>query len=79
VREAVELKKEAFQVWLSQGSPEAVDRYQVAINAAINAAELVVAEAKTKVWEEFGKGLSVGLRDVLIVIRQLRKRKLGPS
>jgi len=46
----VKLKKEAFQAWLSQASPEAADRYR----AAKMAVALVVAEAKSWVWEEFG-------------------------
>ena len=51
VREAVKLIKEAFRARLSQGSPEAADRYRVAKRAAA----LMVAETKTLVWEEFGE------------------------
>ena len=42
---------EAFQVWLLRGSPEAADRYRVAQRAAA----LVLAEATTGTWEEFGE------------------------
>lgn len=31
--EVIKLKKEAFQAWLDQGSPEMTDRYQLAIRA----------------------------------------------
>ena len=49
MREAIKLTKESFQAWLSRESPEAADRYRVAKRDA----GLVVAEAKTQVWEEF--------------------------
>jgi len=51
LREVVKLKKEAFWAWLSQGSNEAADSYQVAKKAAA----FMVAEVKTQVWEEFGE------------------------
>jgi len=47
VREAVNLK-EAFRAWLAQGSPEAADRYRQTRRAAA----AVVADAKTRAWEE---------------------------
>ena len=53
VREAVKLKKDAFHPWLCQGSPEAADRHQVAKSAAA----LVVAEANTWAWYEFGQAM----------------------
>ena len=52
VMEAIRLR-EAFRAWLSQGSPEAAGRYRVAKRAAA----LVVAKAKTQVWEEFGENM----------------------
>ncbi len=56
------LKKEVFWTWLTQGPPEAADRYQKARRAAAS----VVAGAKTQVWEEFGQ-----------IIRPLRRGKQG--
>ncbi len=53
VKEAVKMKKEAFWVWLAQGSSEAADRYQEARRAAAS----VVAEARTRVWEEFREAM----------------------
>ena len=49
VKGAIKQKKEAFQAWLSRGSPEGADRYQ----GAQRAAALEPAEAKTQTWEEF--------------------------
>ncbi|KAK9542006.1 hypothetical protein VZT92_002010 [Zoarces viviparus] len=53
VREAVKLKKENFKAWLAQGSPEAAERYRQARRAAA----AVVADAKTRAWEEFGEAM----------------------
>jgi len=49
VREALKQKKEAFWAWLSQGSHEAADRHRMAKRSVV----YVVAEAKTRAWEEF--------------------------
>lgn len=79
VREAVKLKKEAFRAWLARGSPEAADRYRVARRAAASA----VAEAKTRVWEEFGEAMEkdfrLASRKFWQTIRRLRKGKQGLS
>jgi len=53
VKEAVKLKKEAFRAWLAQGSPETADGYREARRVAASA----VAEAKTRMWEEFGEAM----------------------
>jgi len=53
VKEAVRLKKEAFRACLAQGSPEAADAYREAKRTAASA----IAEAKTRVWEEFGEAM----------------------
>ncbi|KAK3525229.1 hypothetical protein QTP86_024952 [Hemibagrus guttatus] len=53
VRDAVKLKKESYQAWLAQGTPEAAEAYRQAKQTTA----LVVSEAKTRVWEEF-EGLS---------------------
>jgi len=45
--------KEVFRAWLAQGSPETPDGYWEARRAAASA----VAEAKTRVWEEFGEAM----------------------
>jgi len=52
VKEAIRLKKETFRAWLAQGSPETAD---------------AVAEAKTRVWYEFGEDMEkdFGLKEVL--------------
>ena len=77
MRGAVKLKKDAFQAWLSRGSPEAVDRYRAAKSAA------VAAETKTQVWEEFGETMDKDFRWASRVfwqtIQWLRKGKQGPS
>ncbi|GAA6099377.1 receptor-type tyrosine-protein phosphatase F-like, partial [Tachysurus ichikawai] len=51
VRDAVKLKKESYRAWLARGTPEAADRYRRDKRASAP----VVAEAKTRVWEEFGE------------------------
>ncbi|KAI3358719.1 hypothetical protein L3Q82_015129 [Scortum barcoo] len=65
VRDAVRLKKESYRTMLACGTPDAVDRYRQAKQAAAR----TVLEAKTRVWEEFGEGhgggLSVGLEEIL--------------
>ncbi|KAK3521037.1 hypothetical protein QTP86_003681 [Hemibagrus guttatus] len=49
VRDAVKLKKESYQAWLAQGTPEAAEAYRHAKRTSA----WVVSEAKTRVWEEF--------------------------
>ncbi|KAI3365932.1 hypothetical protein L3Q82_009701 [Scortum barcoo] len=53
VRDAVRLKKESYRTMLACGTPDAVDRYRQAKQAAAR----TVLEAKTRVWEEFGQDL----------------------
>ncbi|KAI3362784.1 hypothetical protein L3Q82_001836 [Scortum barcoo] len=53
VRDAVRLKKESYRTMLACGTPDAVDRYRQAKQAAARA----VLEAKTRVWEEFGEAM----------------------
>ncbi|XP_054860769.1 uncharacterized protein LOC118470292 [Amphiprion ocellaris] len=73
VREAVRLKKEAFQAW----SPEAADRYQLAKRAAA----VTAAEAKTRVWEEFGEAMEkdfwLASRKFWQTVRRFRKGRQG--
>ena len=77
VREAVRLKKETFRAWLAQGSPEAADRYRSAKWTAAAA----VAEAKTRVWEEFGEAMEKDFRSASRkfwqAVRRLRKGRQG--
>ncbi|KAI3368060.1 hypothetical protein L3Q82_026882, partial [Scortum barcoo] len=54
VRDAVRLKKESYQAMLACGTPDAVDGYRQAKQAAAR----TVLEAKTRVWEEFEGGSS---------------------
>ena len=58
VRDAVKLKKESYRAFLACGTPEAADRYRLAKRAAAAA----VAEAKTRVWEEFGEAMENDFR-----------------
>ena len=58
VREVTRLKKEAFQDVLSQGTPEAVARYQQARRTAAS----TMTEAKQRVWEEFGEAMEKDFR-----------------
>ncbi|KAI3354213.1 hypothetical protein L3Q82_018753 [Scortum barcoo] len=53
VRDAVRLKKESYRTMLACGTPDAVDRYRQAKQAAAR----TVLEAKTRVWEEFGEAM----------------------
>ncbi|KAI3376208.1 hypothetical protein L3Q82_016718 [Scortum barcoo] len=66
VRDAVRLKKESYRAMLACGTPDAVDGYRQAKQAAAR----TVLEAKTRVWEEFGEAMeedyrSVGLEEIL--------------
>jgi len=56
VRETVKLKKDAFQTWFSQDSPEAADRHGVVKKAKA----LVVAAARTWAWEVFSDAMTFG-------------------
>ena len=75
VRVAVKLKKESYRAFLACGTPEAADGYRLAKR---NAA-LVVAEAKTRAWEEFGEALEDDFRTASkkfwSTIRRLRRGK----
>lgn len=53
--------EESFHTWLDNETPKVADRYQEARKTDAS----VVAKAKIVVWEEFGEGLSVGLKEVL--------------
>ncbi|KAK3556392.1 hypothetical protein QTP70_007987 [Hemibagrus guttatus] len=53
VRDAVKLKKESYQAWLAWGTPEAAEAYRQAKQTTA----VVVSEAKTRVWEEFGEAM----------------------
>uniref|UniRef100_A0A8C6KY55 Reverse transcriptase domain-containing protein n=1 Tax=Nothobranchius furzeri TaxID=105023 RepID=A0A8C6KY55_NOTFU len=75
VRDAVKLKKESYQVFLACGTPEAADGYR---QSKRNAAR-VVAEAKTRAWEEFGETMEQDFRTASrrfwSTIRRLRGEK----
>ncbi|KAK3532671.1 hypothetical protein QTP86_027655 [Hemibagrus guttatus] len=53
VRDAVKLKKESYRAWLARGTPEAAEAFQQAKRSTA----VVVSEAKTQVWEEFGEAM----------------------
>ena len=57
VREAIQLK-EAFRYMISLRTPDSVAGYRQARRAAAAA----VSEAKQRVWEKFGEGLSIGTK-----------------
>ncbi|GAA6083977.1 receptor-type tyrosine-protein phosphatase F-like, partial [Tachysurus ichikawai] len=75
VRDAVKLKKESYRAWLAQGTPEAADRYR--------RDKRVVAEAKTRVWEEFGEAMEKDYRlaskKFWQTVRRLRRGKQCPA
>ncbi|XP_072565970.1 uncharacterized protein [Paramormyrops kingsleyae] len=58
VIDAVKLKKESCRAFLACGTPEAADEYRQAKRNAASA----VAEAKTRVWEEFGEAMENDFR-----------------
>ncbi|KAI3366533.1 hypothetical protein L3Q82_000663 [Scortum barcoo] len=58
VRDAVRLKKESYRAMLACGTPDAVDGYRQAKQAAAR----TVLEAKTRVWEEFGEAMEEDYR-----------------
>ncbi|KAI3366531.1 hypothetical protein L3Q82_000662 [Scortum barcoo] len=75
VRDAVRLKKESYQAMLACGTPDAVDRYRQAKQAAAR----TVLEAKTRVWEEFGEAMEEDYRSASKrfwqTVRRLRRGK----
>ncbi|XP_061625818.1 uncharacterized protein LOC133476446 [Phyllopteryx taeniolatus] len=75
VRDAVKLKKESYRAFLACGTPEAADGYWLAKR---NEA-LMVAEAKTRAWEEFGQAIEkdfrMALRKFWSTSRRLRRGK----
>ncbi|KAI3364145.1 hypothetical protein L3Q82_010962, partial [Scortum barcoo] len=75
VRDAVRLKKESYRTMLACGTPDAVDRYQQAKQAAAR----TVLEAKTRVWEEFGEAMEKDYRSASKrfwqTVRRLRRGK----
>uniref|UniRef100_A0A3B3QX38 Reverse transcriptase domain-containing protein n=1 Tax=Paramormyrops kingsleyae TaxID=1676925 RepID=A0A3B3QX38_9TELE len=75
VRDAVKLKKESYWAFLACGTPEAADEYRQAKRNAASA----VAEAKTRVWEEFGEVMEndfrMASRRFWSTIRRLRAGK----
>ncbi|KAK3570524.1 hypothetical protein QTP86_022063, partial [Hemibagrus guttatus] len=46
-------KKESYRAWLAWGTPEAAEAYRQAKRTTA----VVVSEAKTRVWEEFGEAM----------------------
>ncbi|XP_061650970.1 uncharacterized protein LOC133487820 [Phyllopteryx taeniolatus] len=71
VRDAVKLKKESCRALLACGTPEAADGSRLAKQ---NAA-LVVAEAKTRVWEAMEEDFRTASRNFWSTIRRLRRGK----
>ncbi|KAI3355742.1 hypothetical protein L3Q82_004210 [Scortum barcoo] len=75
VRDAVRLKKESYRTMLACGTPDAVDRYRQAKQAAAR----TVLEAKTRVWEEFGEAMEEDYRSASKrfwqTVRRLRRGK----
>ena len=75
VRDAVKLKEESYRTFLAYGTPEAADRYQEAKRYAT----MAVAEANTRVWEEFGEAMENDFRTASkrfwTTIRRLRVGK----
>ncbi|KAK3544844.1 hypothetical protein QTP86_027517 [Hemibagrus guttatus] len=75
VRESVKLKKESYRAWLARGTPEAAEAYQQAKQTTA----LVISEAKTRVWEEFGEAMEKDYRmaseKFWQTVRRLRRGK----
>ncbi|KAK3548517.1 hypothetical protein QTP70_013366 [Hemibagrus guttatus] len=75
VRDAVKLKKESYRAWLARGTPEAAEAYRQAKQTIA----VVVSEAKTRVWEEFGEAMDKDYRTALgkfwQTVRRLRRGK----
>ncbi|KAK3517180.1 hypothetical protein QTP70_000775 [Hemibagrus guttatus] len=74
VRDAVKLNKESYRAWLAQGTPEAAEAYRQAKRTKA----VVVSEAKTRVWEEFGEAMEKDYRTASgkfwQTVRRLRRR-----
>ncbi|KAK3561419.1 hypothetical protein QTP86_002547 [Hemibagrus guttatus] len=74
VRDAVKLK-ESYRAWLARGTPEAAEAYRQAKRTAA----VVVSEAKTWVWEEFGQDMEKDYRTASgkfwQTVRRLRRVK----
>ncbi|GAA6095909.1 receptor-type tyrosine-protein phosphatase F-like, partial [Tachysurus ichikawai] len=79
VRDAVKLKKESYRAWLARGTPKAADRYRRDKRASAR----VVAEAKTRVWEEFGEAMEKDYRlaskKFWQTVQRLRRGKQCPA
>ncbi|CAG5929455.1 unnamed protein product [Menidia menidia] len=79
VRDAVRLKKESYRAFLACGTPEAADGYRQSKRHAAR----VVAEAKTRAWEEFGEAMEKDFRTASrrfwSTIRRLRGGKQCPT
>ncbi|KAK3505944.1 hypothetical protein QTP70_018870, partial [Hemibagrus guttatus] len=75
VRDAVKLKKESYRAWLARGTPEAAEAYRQAKRTTA----VVVSEAKTRVWEEFGEAMEKDYRAASgkfwQTVRRLRRGK----
>ncbi|KAK3536643.1 hypothetical protein QTP86_015444, partial [Hemibagrus guttatus] len=75
VRDAVKLKKESYRAWLARGTPEAAEAYRQAKRTTA----VVVSEAKTRVWEEFGEAMEKEYRAASgkfwQTVRRLRRGK----
>ncbi|KAK3562395.1 hypothetical protein QTP86_033533 [Hemibagrus guttatus] len=75
VKDAVKLKKESYRAWLARGTPEAAEAYRQAKQTTA----VVVSEAKTRVWEEFGEAMEKDYRTASgkfwQTIRRLRRGK----
>ncbi|KAK3522743.1 hypothetical protein QTP86_032024, partial [Hemibagrus guttatus] len=75
VRDAVKLKKESYRAWLARGTPEAAEAYRQAKRTTA----VVVSEAKTWVWEEFGEAMEKDYRTASgkfwQTVRRLRRGK----
>ncbi|KAK3517140.1 hypothetical protein QTP86_003932 [Hemibagrus guttatus] len=75
VRDAVKLKKESYRAWLARGTPEAAEAYRQAKRTIA----VVVSEAKTRVWEEFGEAMEKDYRmasgKFWQTVRRLRRGK----
>ncbi|KAK3533908.1 hypothetical protein QTP70_034895, partial [Hemibagrus guttatus] len=75
VRDAVKLKKESYRAWLARGTLEAAEAYRQAKRTTA----VVVSEAKTRVWEEFGEAMEKDYRTASgkfwQTVRHLRRGK----
>ncbi|KAK3538632.1 hypothetical protein QTP86_009150 [Hemibagrus guttatus] len=75
VRDAIKLKKESYRAWLVRGTLEAAEAYRQAKWTTA----VVVSEAKTRVWEEFGEAMEKDYRTASgkfwQTVRRLRRGK----